>query len=649
MKKITVKSILCLSILTGLVACTESKQQSSSFSSSSENEPSSSLLTSSSEPKVSSITSSAESSKSLESSSSVEVKEYHVKCGHNNEIKNETPATCTEKGHIDYVCLTCGERVTEDIDKLSHDYSYEYGVYTNRQYQIRTMCSMCGQTQSGTNLNKANNKCAYKNKDNIIDNVTIGYVVKDGNKIKTLPGLGYEFDCWSDGNKEQVIDENNGDLVAIFKHKDNNMPILSVNLDNGVTLANVKRDAYRDASFEMEENGISSKLTGSFKGRGNGSWVGSTGKSGYTFKLESKEKIFGMSSKSKKWNIIANDNDQSMHINYSAYHLAQDKALPGIEWQAQTKFVEVFINNEFRGVYMLTDAVKAEKNRVPCVSEDDSGNYTYTDKNAGFLIEYDRYATSNSSEKPNDPTGDPTPIEGLTYFKVSNLYREFSVKYPDPDDTVSCGGNISDSLHKEAVSNIKATIQNFSNVLSNGTYEQLTEIVDINSMMDVYLIHELFKNSDVGWSSFYIYKKPNNSKLYFGPVWDFDLAAYRSRTNETSGKHISTKTLSGEPTNNVTSSYNDMLVKATKLKNESNKTQFGIDLNTRFNQYAGNIIQNIAATCGGNDNKSLAFAMNFKKWYNTTDASSQYATNEYKLFDWLLKRAKWMLNNDFVY
>ena len=40
----------------------------------------------------------------------------------------------------------------------------------------------------------------------------------------------------------------------------------------------------------------------------------------------------------------------------------------------------------------------------------------------------------------------------------------------------------------------------------------------------VHLIQELFMNVDVDYSSVYMYKK-GNSKLAFGPIWDFDLSS----------------------------------------------------------------------------------------------------------------------------
>ena len=593
----------------------------------------------------SSISSSSTKSSSVSTSTSYDTS-HVLNCGHNHEIAVKTPATCTMNGYTTHICLTCGEHVIDsEVSKNNHKYDYEYAVFASstRQYEIRYMCETCGTTEKGSKLTLSGNKVAYLTENNIIEGNAVGFVANSGLGIKAYPAIGYEFDRWSTGETTRELSEYSSNAIAIFKHKQTEYPILSINLDDGVTLANVKRDYYKSASFEVENNNSIEVLEGEFKGRGNGSWVGSSGKSGYTFKLEKKNQIFGMKAKAKKWNIIANKDDESFHTNWAAYNIAT-KTLDGIKYSVETKNIEVFINNEFRGIYMLTDAIKAEEKRIPAKSEDSNGDYLYTDPNAGFIIEYDRYSQSNSSDKPNDPSGDLIPIENMSYFSVNGLYRDFSVKYPDPDNAVVYGGNIPDEKHKNAVLNIKSIMNNFSDVLNHGTYEQLCEVVDIDSMIDMYLLHELFKNSDVGWSSFYLYKKPNESKLCFGPAWDFDFAAYRSRTPETSGIHIANKYLCDVVTNNKTSSYNDMFVYATKLKDKNNELAFANNLLIRFKNKSEDVIQGIINETSGNDNSYLAMELNSKKW-----TVNSYATNLSKLYKWLLDRENWMLSNNFVY
>lgn len=60
-------------------------------------------------------------------------------------------------------------------------------------------------------------------------------------------------------------------------------------------------------------------------------------------------------------------------------------------------------------------------------------------------------------------------------------------------------------------------------MLNEGDEAEIGRLIDIDSMVDAYLMEEIVKNMDVGWDSFYLHKNVGG-KLTFGPLWDFDLA-----------------------------------------------------------------------------------------------------------------------------
>jgi hypothetical protein len=51
-------------------------------------------------------------------------------------------------------------------------------------------------------------------------------------------------------------------------------------------------------------------------------------------------------------------------------------------------------------------------------------------------------------------------------------------------------------------------------------YQQL---LNVNQAIDFFLIHEISKNVDVGWSSVFMIKR-QNGPIEYGPLWDFDFA-----------------------------------------------------------------------------------------------------------------------------
>ena len=92
----------------------------------------------------------------------------------------------------------------------------------------------------------------------------------------------------------------------------------------------------------------------------------------------------------------------------------------------------------------------------------------------------------------------------------------YNIKDPDYEDplyTSSFNDAIADYLHVVSV------------IIKNAnTLDDIKYYVDIENWIDYFLLQELTKNVDSGYSSVYLYKKKDDFKLRFGPVWDFDFA-----------------------------------------------------------------------------------------------------------------------------
>ena len=76
---------------------------------------------------------------------------------------------------------------------------------------------------------------------------------------------------------------------------------------------------------------------------------------------------------------------------------------------------------------------------------------------------------------------------------------------------------------KQQLSHIEAVMSEAQRAVRSGTYDAIPEILDIESFAKFYLLNEIFKTNDFGYSSVYFYYQ--DEKLYAGPVWDFDLSA----------------------------------------------------------------------------------------------------------------------------
>lgn len=97
-------------------------------------------------------------------------------------------------------------------------------------------------------------------------------------------------------------------------------------------------------------------------------------KKSYKIEFAKKQSMLGMP-KDKDWALIANHYDKSLMRNFIAYRLSS--AL-GAYYAPRCEFVELYLNGEYLGVYLLTETIKVSKNRVNIPKDDNS-----------YIVEFD--------------------------------------------------------------------------------------------------------------------------------------------------------------------------------------------------------------------------------------------------------------------
>lgn len=309
-------------------------------------------------------------------------------------------------------------------------------------------------------------------------------------EVKAVANLGYRFVRWSDGNEEPVrkgdtADENQV-ITAVFDYDQLEMPVLSIVTETGKDVES-KTD-YIDAALTLM--GADGKydfdqMKIQIRGRGNYTW--GLEKKSYKIKLPEKRSLLGLGKgKSKKWVLLANHCDQALLRNYLCLKLAD--SMTSIAWSPDCTSVEVYLNGEYRGVYLLAEEVDVGKNKV-AVSEEVDG----MGADIGYLIEM---------------SGNAKNIVFSAGGKSYQIHNELS---EDPEES------------EVQYDYIRGYVQACWDALNEGEGEEVGRLIDIDSMVDAYLVEEIVKNMDVGWDSFYLYKNVGG-RLTFGPLWDFDLA-----------------------------------------------------------------------------------------------------------------------------
>lgn len=231
----------------------------------------------------------------------------------------------------------------------------------------------------------------------------------------------------------------------------------------------------------------------SFKGRGNSTW--GYPKKPYAIKLDSKSAVLGMP-KHKRWVLLANWMDRTLLRNSVAFEVARQTDL---EWTPRGTFVEVFLNGQHLGNYYLCEQIKVDKNRVN-IAEMESGDIGGEAVTGGYLMELDTY------------------YDEVNKFRTSICNLPVNMKEPDEDVLVPAQLTyITDYMNR-----VEQTLYG-AGFASSRSY---TELLDVNSFIDWWLVHELTQNGEPNHPKSSYMNKDRSGKLKAGPVWDFDWGTF---------------------------------------------------------------------------------------------------------------------------
>jgi len=244
----------------------------------------------------------------------------------------------------------------------------------------------------------------------------------------------------------------------------------------------VKKE-YRDGIFAVVDkaggsDGNVCEPCGTLRLRGNTTGETYNKKLPYNIKFSRKVSVLGMD-KAKKWALLANSFDKSLVRNALTDEFASRLNL---DFTPDYRFAELYYNGEYRGSYMITENIDVAKGRVEL--DTDAGDY---------LLEIEASRTS----------------AGETYVKTAGGVR-FCVNAPE-------------GVTAEQLAEIKSSLAEIEAALKSGDETRVRSLVDIDSFLDFYLLGELLKNQDVGFSSTRFYRK--DGILYAGPVWDYDISS----------------------------------------------------------------------------------------------------------------------------
>lgn len=229
------------------------------------------------------------------------------------------------------------------------------------------------------------------------------------------------------------------------------------------------------------------------RGRGNSTW--GFAKKPYRIKFKTSTKFLGKGyAKNKSWTLLANHADKSLLRNAVTFNMGEFLGLP---FNPASHFVDLVLNGTYLGNYQVSDQVNVDNKRVEVYEQEDVATET-SNITGGYLVEIDGFGTD---EKVN--------------FRTN---KNLIVTIKSPDDDV---------INTAQRNYIRNYFNDFENKLFGASFTDAESgyraIADSATLVNWYIATELSANVDGFWST-YLYKDRDDPKLYFGPLWDYDIA-----------------------------------------------------------------------------------------------------------------------------
>jgi len=272
-----------------------------------------------------------------------------------------------------------------------------------------------------------------------------------------------------------------------------NLPDIIIHTNHSADIVS-KKDYVKGIVSFISENGTKIYTDSlDIRGRGNASWDYFP-KKPYRMKLYHKTNVLGLPAKEKNWTLISNFGDKTLMRNLLAFDLSKRLQMP---YTPVGVPVNVYLNSEFKGCYQLCDQIEVAAKRVD-ITKMTPDDVVLPNISGGYCIEMNAY-----------------------YFKKDKYFFSqqgipVTFKYPKTDEINSVQFNY---------------IQNHFNLLEAAVFSSnykdpangYKKYLDLETFIRFFLVGEITGNTDTYWQT-YLYKKRNNDKFFFGPVWDFDIA-----------------------------------------------------------------------------------------------------------------------------
>lgn len=412
-----------------------------------------------------------------------------------------------------------------------------------------------------------------------------------------------------------IVDEHKSFTTSrVFSIINTGLPTLYIDTDNSeITKGEYVEDC--DLTLVDIDDSQASYDELKIKGRGNTSWR--MPKKSYSLKLHKKKSLLNME-KDKKWVLIANYDDKSLLRNYFASSIGNN-IFDNMEWNPSFEFVDLILDGNYLGNYLLGEKIKIADNRVNIqdmsdIDDDVNGDGKTNINDGGFIIEV--------NERMD---------EDYNFRTTHNV----AISLSDPDDKE----DVSEDMFAYAKNIVQSAEYSLYSPNFKDPNEGYSKYFDVDSVIDWYLVNEFTKNNDASFfSSVYLYYNPVTEKLYMGPNWDFDISC-------------------GNVNYNNSDDYTGFRIKNSKwIKKMFEDPAFVEKVKIRWNEVKDELNTAVNQDLQNNaDELKVSANYNFKKWpilgsYVWPNADGYKERDTYQkevdyMINWLNNRYTWLDKN----
>ena len=221
---------------------------------------------------------------------------------------------------------------------------------------------------------------------------------------------------------------------------------------------------------------------------------------GFTTLMEDDESnnnvnLLGMPSEND-WVLNSLAYDPSMVRDYLSYTLSSNMG----NYAPRVKYIEVIVNDDYKGVYILTEKIKRDSDRVNLKKIADFDN-TSPEVTGGYIVKADKI-------NGDDEVAWTMPNSG-------GWETNFLHHYPKTEDITG--------QQADYIENIFYDLATQTNPANTSISDGYPSIIDIPSFVDYMIMAEFASNPDAYQFSTFFHKD-RAGKLRAGPIWDYNLS-----------------------------------------------------------------------------------------------------------------------------